>query len=175
MALKENQKLWFLGATVVAISGITVFALKKISNFVEQFSFTPTVKQIQIVGAKLLNFPPILGNAQITVDIRIDNPLNSSHAITDFSVRIFDTTTGSTQIGNSLPISQKITIPASSSAVIGNVQVLIPVSSLFSQLSIPTIQNMVATQQLRLNKTYTMKVHLKLDGIVGNTETNITI
>lgn len=175
MAIKEKQKLWFLGAAAAAILAFAGISLSKISSFVSQFSFTPTVTSFKIVDSKIWNLPPVLGNAQIGVDIRIDNPLNSAHAITDFSIRIFDITKGSTQIGNSLPIAEKITIPASSSATVKNVQILIPVQSLFGQLSADSIKNMISKGQVRLNREYKLSVHLRLDGIAGNTETKITI
>jgi len=177
MAVTERQKLWFAGLTVAGIAAFVGISLRKISSFVDQFSFTPTVKKVQFVGANLFNFPPVLGNARITADIRIDNPLNGSHAITDFSVRIFDTTVKDTetQIGNSLPYPTKITIPASSSATVTGLQIMIPVQSLLGQVNIAQVKEIIATGKLNLNRTYKVKVHLKLDGIVGDTETSIKI
>lgn len=174
--MKENQKLWLGGAAVVAIAAFVAVRLKMISNFVDQFSYTPTLTGIRIVNSNILNIPPKLGDAVLSVDIRIDNPLTSSHAITDFSIRLFDTTTGTdTQIGNSLPISDKISIPAASSATIKGVQLVIPVTTLFSQINVPTIQSMISTGQLRLNRSYKVKVYLRLDGIAGNSESTIKI
>ncbi len=175
MKLKENQKLWFLGVAAIAIGGFVVIALKNIKSFVDQFSFSPTVKSVSIVGANLFHIPPVLGNAKITLDVRIDNPLSSSHAITDFSIRIFEATNGSTQLGNSLPISDKITIPAASSSTISNIQLLIPVQSLLGQLSIDQAKTMISTGKFTLNRTYRIAVHLKLDGIAGDTETTIKL
>lgn len=174
--MKERQKLWFIGLGLVGIAGFTAFQLKRINNFIDQFSFQPTVTSIKIENAKLWNVPPILGNARISVDIAVANPLNSSHAITDFSIRIFDTTNNSnTQIGYSTPIAQKIVIPAASTTAIKNVQLLIPVSSLISQVNYQQVLQMIQTQQFKLNRTYNIAVHLRLDGIAGNTNSKITI
>lgn len=175
MALKERQKLWFLGLSIAGIIGITLSSLKKISNFIDQFSFTPTVTGIDIVDSNIIKFPPVLGNLRVKLNIAIANPLNSSHAITDLSVRIFDKTNGNTQIGYSSPIAQKIVIPAASTTNVRDVQMIIPVSSIYQSLNVDVIKNIIATRNFRLNRTYDLVVHLRLDGIAGNTTTTITI
>ena len=174
--MKERQKLWFIGAGVVAIIGTTIAALIRISKFVDQFSFQPTVKSIKIVNANLFNIPPALGNALITLDVRIDNPLQQSHTLSDFYIRIYDSTSGKqTQIGNSIPTSDKYVISASGSTTISNIELMVPVSSLMGLLNIDLIKSMITTQQFKLNRSFDIRVDVKCDGIPGHTLTTIKL
>lgn len=174
--MKEKQKLWFIAAGVTAILGVTVVALKRISNFVDQFSYQPTVKRIQIVNSNIFNIPPILGNALITLNMRIDNPLAHSHTLSDLSVRIYETTSnGDTQIGNSLPKPEKYHIAASGSTVIQDIQLVVPVSSLIGLVNVDVVKQMIQAQSFVLNRSFKIRVDVKCDGIAGNTETTIKL
>lgn len=171
---KKAKNALLLTGIIAGIAALIVTGTSKLLKFKRLVSFNITgIKKMDIVGVKLLQFPPDPGALRIIFDITVDNAVNEEYRVTVPYIRayVYDS-----QIGNSIPRQGVIIIKASQRTILPDNDFRIPILNLkLLGVSKETVQSMIANRSLRLGLPVKFIVGLTINGIETQIEIPINI